>query len=309
MENKLQIKSDVGEKVIARLSSLSEAGFTMPKDFNYVNAVKMSMLKLQELKDKSGKSALDVCTPASISTALFKMCTKGLNAALNQCYFIVRGNQLCCDDSYFGKILMVKRIYPQWNPFPVVVREGDIFEYKIDPTNGKKSVVKHEQKMENIDKPFVGAYLYLPNGDLYIMTKKQILAAWSKSASTSQATHKLFDEKMVSKTIVNSGCNTIINSTPELREEYDPYFNGEDVDEQYNEESEVIEVKDEEVVEEKPKKRKAAKEVVKEVVVEEVKVEEAPKTEEAPKANDVIDDDLPFDNEPSDGGYSSDDDF
>lgn len=217
MSTEVQVKQNVGDLVIARVNSLCEAGFSMPKDYNYVNAIKMSMLKLQDLKDKTGRSALEVCSPVSIQTALFRMCCRGLNMAMNQCYPIVRGNTLCVDDSYFGKVLMVKRIYPDWNPVPVVIREGDLFEYAIDPKTGRKFVVKHEQKLENIDNGFVGGYMYLPDGELYIMSKKQILQAWSKSSSREQTTHKQFDEKMVQKTLVNSGCNMIINSTPEYQ--------------------------------------------------------------------------------------------
>ena len=214
-ESKALVNKNVGEQVIARINSLCESGFTMPKDFSYVNAIKMSMLKLQDVKDRNGKPALEVCTPSSVQQALFKMVTRGLNASLNQCYFIVRGDQLCCDDSYFGKILMVKRIHPDYEAVPVVIREGDTFEYGIDAKTGKRFVIKHEQKLENIDKGFVGAYIYLPNGELYLMTKKQILAAWSKSANKSLSTHKEFDEKMIGKTVINSGLNKIINSTPE----------------------------------------------------------------------------------------------
>lgn len=217
MAKEVQVKKNVGDAVVARVNSLCEAGFTMPKDYNYVNAIKMSMLKLQELKDKNGNSALDVCTPTSIQTALFQMCCKGLNAGLNQCYLLVRGNQLCLQESYYGKVLMVKRIYPNWNPVPVVIREDDVFEYAIDPATGKKHIVKHEQKLENIDKGFVGAYMYLPTGDLFMLTKKQILTNWSKSSSREQSVHKTFDEKMVQKTLVHSGCNMIINSTPEYQ--------------------------------------------------------------------------------------------
>ena len=112
---------------------------------------------------------------------------------------------------------MVKRIYPDWNPNPVVIREGDVFEYAIDPKTGKKYIVKHEQKFENIDNGFVGGYMYLPTGDLFMLTKKQILTNWSKSSSREQSVHKTFDEKMVQKTLVNSGCNMIINSTPEYQ--------------------------------------------------------------------------------------------
>ena len=95
-ENKqLQVKNNVGDQVIARVNSLCEAGFTMPKDYSYVNAIKMSMIKLQDVKDKNGRRALDVCTPQSIQTALFSMVTKGLNLSLSQCYMIVRGDTLC----------------------------------------------------------------------------------------------------------------------------------------------------------------------------------------------------------------------
>lgn len=216
-ENSVQVKTNVGDMVIARVNNLCDAGFVMHKDYNYVNAIKMSMMKLQELKDKNGRPALEVCTQASISTALFQMVTRGLNAALNQGYLVVRGNQLVWQDSYFGKVRMVKRIYPDWNPVPVVIREGDVFEFAIDPKNGQRYVVKHEQKLENIDNGFVGGYMYLPTGELFMMTKKQILTAWSKSSSREQAVHKSFDEKMCQKTLVNSGCNMIINSTPDYQ--------------------------------------------------------------------------------------------
>ena len=102
-ESKALVNKGVGEQVIARINSLCESGFTMPKDFSYVNAIKMSMLKLQDVKDRNGKPALEVCTQSSVQQALFKMVTRGLNASLNQCYFIVRGDQLCCDDSYLDR--------------------------------------------------------------------------------------------------------------------------------------------------------------------------------------------------------------
>lgn len=248
MANEIQVKQNVGDAVISRVNSLCEAGFSMPKDYSYVNAIKMSMLKLQDLKDKNGRSALEVCTPASISTALFHMTTKGLNAALNQCYLLVRGDQLCLQESYYGKVLMVKRIYPDWNPNPVVIREDDVFEYGIDAKTGKKYIIKHEQKFENIDKGFIGGYMYLPTGDLFMLTKKQILTNWSKSSSREQTVHKTFDEKMVQKTLVHSGCNMIINSTPEYQigmdEETNVIENKLPDSEKYEDFDEVVEVEE-----------------------------------------------------------------
>jgi recombination protein RecT len=214
------VKTNVGDSVIARVNSLCEVGFTCPKDYNYINAIKASMLVLQELKDKNGKPALEVATQASIATALFEMSVRGLDASKKTCYFVMRGDKLCLHESYFGKVLQVKRIYPNFDPHPVVIHEGDEFVYEIDPKTGCKKIVKHSQSLENLDKDFVGAYMYLPTADgsqdLYIMSKKQIMAAWSKSSSRELATHKQFSEKMVAKTIINSGCNIIINSTPDL---------------------------------------------------------------------------------------------
>lgn len=226
------IRTDIGSQVIARIDSLCESGFTMPKDYSYVNAIKMSLLTIQETKDKNGKSALEVCSAASIQKALFKMVTHGLNAGLKQCYFIVRGNQLCCDPSYFGNVLRMKRIYPDWEPVVVVIREGDTFELGINTDTGKKFVVKHEMRLENTDNDFVGAYMYLPNGGLYTMTKKQILAAWSQSSNRDLTVHKKFDEKMITKTVINTGCNIYINTHPEV--DNAPYDDEDDNNEDDN---------------------------------------------------------------------------
>lgn len=230
-----QLRTNVGDQVIARVEELNKVGFVMPKDYLYVNAIKASMLVLQELKDKNGKHALEVCTPTSVASALFEMAIKGLDVSKKTAYFIVRGDKLCLHESYFGKALQVKRIYPNFDPHPVVIHEGDEFVYTIDPETGYKKLVKHEQKLENLDKDFVGAYMYIPTADgkqdLYIMSKRQIMQAWSKSSSREMSVHKSFSEKMCSKTLVNSACNMIINSTPDLA-----YAANENEDgEEYNE--------------------------------------------------------------------------
>ena len=227
------LRNNIGDQVIGRLNELTQANFNFPKDYNYVNAIKMSVLKLQELKDKDKRPALEVCDPVSISSALFKMATKGLNLAYNQAYAVVCGTDLCIDPGYFGNVLMVKRIFPDWEPMPHSIREGDEYVTEVDPKTGKKKLLKHVQKLENLDKDFIGGYIYLPSKDgemyLYEMTRKQILTAWSKSSSREQATHKQFDEKMLQKTLVNSGCTMIINSTPELKA-----FDDDDNEEQTN---------------------------------------------------------------------------
>lgn len=209
--------SNVGTLVLNRVDEMCKVGFTMPKDYNYVNAVKATMLKLQEVKDKNGKPALEVCTPSSIQSALFSMVVKGLDVSKNQAYLVCYGQQLQLQESYFGKVLQVKRIFPEWEPRPNIVHEGDTFKYAVNPETGRKELVEHTQSLENLDKPIVGGYIYLPcadgGKDLYCMTIKQIMASWSKSRSGG-ATAKQFPEKMAMKTLVNSGCTMVINSTP-----------------------------------------------------------------------------------------------
>lgn len=209
--------SNVGTLVLNRVDEMCKVGFTMPKDYNYVNAVKATMLKLQEVKDKNGRSALEVCTPSSIQSALFSMVVKGLDVSKNQAYLVCYGQQLQLQESYFGKVLQVKRIFPEWEPRPNIVHEGDTFKYTVNPETGRRELVEHTQSLENLDKPIVGGYIYLPcadgGKDLYCMTIKQIMASWSKSRSGG-ATAKQFPEKMAMKTLVNSGCTMVINSTP-----------------------------------------------------------------------------------------------
>ena len=209
--------SNVGTLVLNRVDEMCKVGFTMPKDYNYVNAVKATMLKLQEVKDKNGKPALEVCTPASIQSALFAMVVKGLDVSKNQAYLVCYGQQLQLQESYFGKVLQVKRIFPEWEPRPNIVHEGDTFKYAVNPETGRRELVEHTQSLENLDKPIVGGYIYLPcadgGKDLYCMTYKQIVVAWNKSRSGG-ATAKQFPEKMAMKTLVNSGCTMVINSTP-----------------------------------------------------------------------------------------------
>ena len=209
--------SNVGTLVLNRVEEMCQVGFTMPKDYNYVNAVKATMLKLQEVKDKNGKQALEVCTPSSIQSALFEMVVKGLDVSKNQAYLVVYNDKLQLQESYFGKVLQVKRIFPDWEPRPNIVHDGDTFKYTVNPETGRRELVEHTQSLENLDKPIVGGYIYLPcadgGKDLYIMTIKQIMAAWNKSRSGG-ATAKQFPEKMAMKTLVNSGCTMVINSTP-----------------------------------------------------------------------------------------------
>ena len=249
MSETKKTSSNVGQLVLSRVDEMCKVGFTMPKDYNYVNAVKATMPKLQNVKDKNGKPALQVCTPSSIQSALFTMVVKGLDVSKNQAYLVCYGDQLQLQESYFGKVLQVKRIFPEWEPRPNIVHADDTFKYTVNPDTGRRELVEHTQSLENLDKPILGGYIYLPcadgGKDLYIMTIKQIIAAWNKSRSGG-ATAKQFPEKMAMKTLVNSGCTMVINSTPSQStvadNSDDP--NAPETESEYADAEEVVEVQE-----------------------------------------------------------------
>lgn len=224
------LEKNIGDSVIGQLTNLEKVGFNFPTDYNYTNAIKASMMVLNDVVDRNKQPALKVCTKNSICKALFKMATKGLDVSKKQGYFIVRGTELCFEESYFGTVTMARRCSTNFEPIANCVYEGDEFEFMIDAKTGRKSIVKHTQKLENIDGKIIGAYAYITNEkgetDVEIMTKAQIDKSWSKSASTQQTVHKDFPDRMARRTVIKRACNMLINSTLEDRGD-----NGEDTDE------------------------------------------------------------------------------
>lgn len=53
---------------------------------------------------------MEVCSRESIANSLLDMVVQGLSPAKTQCYFIVYGNQLQLNRSYFGTQAVLKRL-------------------------------------------------------------------------------------------------------------------------------------------------------------------------------------------------------
>ena len=83
---------------------------------------------------------------------------QGLNPDKKQCYFIVYGNKLTLQRSYFGSIAVAKRVDENIEDiFAAVVYDGDVFKYK--KVRGRDIVTVHEQELKNIKKDkIVAAY-------------------------------------------------------------------------------------------------------------------------------------------------------
>lgn len=211
------IKKDTVDVVASRIKEFQEKGeIHFPPNYSPENAMKSAWLQLQEIKDKNSKPALEVCTRDSIANALLDMVVQGLSPAKKQGYFIVYGNNLSFMRSYFGTMAVTKRLNGVEDIFAQVIYEGDDFEFTIQ--RGTKKIVKHSQKLENIDiNKIVGAYCTIIYGDgkefTEIMTKKQIDQAWSKTKMKSNSVHREFPEEMAKRTVINRTCKLFANTS------------------------------------------------------------------------------------------------
>lgn len=213
-------QSDIINSVANKIRGFQNSGeLNLPVDYSPENAIKAAWLTLQEVKDKDGKQALEVCTQASVATAMLDMIVQGLNPIKKQVYFIVYGKQLVAQRSYFGSIALAKRLAGAKDVWAEVVYHGDEFEYEIN--RGRKRVIKHTQKLENVTpENITGAYCIIEfkDGTEYteIMTMDQIRKSWKKSKMNpngDNSTHKQFPDQMATRTVINRACKKFINSS------------------------------------------------------------------------------------------------
>lgn len=218
--NQIVKYENVSDQVLAKIKSFQQVGLQLPANYAVDNAMKAAWLVLQETEDKNHKKALEVCTKESIANSLLDMVLQGLSVHKKQGYFLVYGNKLSFQRSYFGTVALAKRTGEiAKEPVANVIYEGDEFIYTIDPATGLKSIVKHEQKIENINSQKIkAAYCILKKSDgssvLEIMTIDQIRKAWAQGATKgSSPAHQNFSDEMCKKTVIGRACKMIINSS------------------------------------------------------------------------------------------------
>lgn len=220
--NKLPVvkeEANITDNVLNKIQKFQSNGqIYFPNNYSPENALKSAWLKLQDVKDKNGKLALEVCTRESVANALLNMVIQGLNPMKNQCYFIPYGNQLTLMRSYFGSITVAKQFGEIEDITAEVIYEGDKVETEIK--RGKTLIKTHTRSFENINKAkIVGAYAtILYKGDAeesIIMTMEQIKTSWKKSKLNpdgKDSTHSLFTEDMCKRTVINKICKYYINT-------------------------------------------------------------------------------------------------
>ncbi|KIL23762.1 hypothetical protein B4127_2695 [Bacillus pumilus] len=207
------VQKNITDDVNNSLSRLKDEGLVLPSNYNASNALKSAFFKLQELKDKDGRPALESCSRESIANSLLDMVVQGLSPAKTQCYFIPYGKQLQLNRSYFGTQAVLKRLTNVKDIWANVIFAGDVFDYEID--GGREKLIKHETKFENRDKPIIGAYAVVKTIDdmelLTIMTKKEIETSWSQAKT--KAVQNKFPQEMAKRTVINRAAKNFINTS------------------------------------------------------------------------------------------------
>jgi recombination protein RecT len=216
----VKVKKELSEDILAKIASMEQKKqIFFPKNYSPENAINSAFLAIQQAVDKNGKTALEICTRESVANALLDTAIQGLSPAKKQVYFIVRGNKLCADRSYFGTVAVLKRLPSVVDVFAQAIYKGDVFEFRIE--GARKIITKHEQTFDTIaNGEVVGAYasILYKEGDEKkeysdVMTMKDIQASWNKSKSQQRTVHNEFPDQMAKRTVLNRTCKTFINSS------------------------------------------------------------------------------------------------
>lgn len=216
--------SEITRTVVAQINV---SNIRLPAHYNKDNALQSAFLKLQEVKDKDKRLALDVCTKDSVQRAFFSMVIQGLDPVKEQCHFIVRGSQLTLMRSYLGSIAVARRV-ELWlkEVRAVAVYEGDELQYDI--VDGLKCNIKHVQSIQStLNGNMVAAYALAIDQDnkvamTEVMDLRQIHSAWRKSTRkvfldsgqlNPESAHYQFPDRMARRTVINRLCKQIISTS------------------------------------------------------------------------------------------------
>ena len=210
MNQLIKMQKGITEAVGKRIKVLEDEGLALPEQYSAKNALSSAFFTLQKVYD------IEKATQESIANALLDMVTQGLSPAKTQCYFIVYGNELQMQRSYFGTVAALKRLSNVNKVKAEVIHQGDVFE--IGSNDDMEMIVtKFEPKFENIDKPIIGAFamIKLEDGTVNytVMTKAEIDKSWQQSRNKNNKVQQNFGQEMAKRTVLNRAAKMFINTS------------------------------------------------------------------------------------------------
>ena len=212
-----ETRLSIADGVMSRIETMQEEGsIHFPPNYSAANALRSAWLQIQQLTDKTGRPAIEVCTRDSIANALLNTVIQGLSPAKKQVYYIVYKDQLQAQRSYFGTVAATKRVPGVKDVWADVVYDGD--EFQVDKVRGGWRVTEHKSKPENINPEkirYAYAVIERDDGTEYteVMTWAQIQKSWAKSRSADHSVHKEFPDQMAKRTVINRACKMYFNTS------------------------------------------------------------------------------------------------
>lgn len=219
----------LADRTAHRITEMLQNGqLHLPADYSADNELKAAWLALQTIETKDKKPVLQACTQSSIANALLSMVVQGLSVDKQSCYFIPYGEHLACQRSYFGDILLAKRQAGVLDVLPMVVYEGEEFNYSVQ--GGRIVVDKHVPDLDRkADAPIKFAYCVVEFSDgrspyTEVMTWAQVQSSWEKAKgrqNNQYGPHKQTPDRMTIRTVIRRALKRYINSSmaPDLRME------------------------------------------------------------------------------------------
>lgn len=265
-------KKTITDRVLSQITVFQNAGeLKLPKDYSPENALKSAYLILKETVDKDGKPVLETCTQESIARSLLKMIYEGLSPMKGQGYFIAYSGKLSFVRDYHGNILLAKRHGEVKKVIANAIYKDDDFYFSVEAGTGIKTVTKHEQTLESISTPVVGAYavLTLSDGTTFteVMNIDQIKAAWNmRQGKGLTKAHENFSDEMAKRTVINRACKPFIKSSDDSvlfgdkdQKQIEPKIEAEPetMDIEHDEVIEEIKIEEKETEEPKKEEKKA----------------------------------------------------
>ena len=210
MNQLIKMQKGITEAVGKRIKVLEDEGLALPEQYSVKNALSSAFFTLQKVYN------INNATQESIANALLDMVTQGLSPAKTQCYFIVYGNELQMQRSYFWTVAALKRLSNVNKVKAEVIHQGDVFE--IGSNDDMEMIVtKFEPKFENIDKPIIGAFamIKLEDGTVNytVMTKAEIDKSWQQSRNKNNKVQQNFGQEMAKRTVLNRAAKMFINTS------------------------------------------------------------------------------------------------
>lgn len=210
MNQLIKMQKGITEAVGKRIKVLENEGLALPEQYSAKNALSSAFFTLQKVY------GIEKATQESIANALLDMVTQGLSPAKTQCYFIVYGNELQMQRSYFGTVAALKRLSNVNKVRAEVIHQGDVFE--IGSNEDMEMVVtKFEPKFENMNKPIIGAFAMIKSEDgsinYTVMTKEEIDKSWQQSRNKNNKVQQNFGQEMAKRTVLNRAAKMFINTS------------------------------------------------------------------------------------------------